>query len=91
MYGNRELSILSALKNLREFRPVKTAAHEQVLELVMATQKCMTALKNIDATEELLADRESIACVVQALPQTYRDKWYDLETPEGTRAKGASS
>ena len=88
LYGNRELSILSALKNLRDFKPAKTAAHEQVIELAMATQKCLTVLKNIGATEEFLGDRESLACVVQALPPTVRDKWYDLDVPEETSAKG---
>ena len=31
LYGNRELSILAALKNLRDFKPVKSASHEQVI------------------------------------------------------------
>ena len=88
VYGNRELSILSALKNLRDFKPAKTAPHEQVIELAMATQKCLTVLKNIGATEEFLGDRESLACVVQALPSSVRDKWYDLDVPEETCAKG---
>ena len=42
VYGNRELSILSALKNLRDFKASKTASHEQVIELAMALQKCHT-------------------------------------------------
>ena len=89
MYGNRELSILSAIKNLREFKTSKTAPHEQVIELAMAAQKCLTELKNIDAVEDLLGDRESIACIIMALPSSVRDKWYDVEVPEETRAKGA--
>ena len=88
VYGNRELSILTALKNLREFKPAKPAAHEQVIEIAMATQKCLTVLKNIGATADFLGDRESLACVVQALPPSVRDKWYDLEIPAETAAKG---
>ena len=88
LYGNQELSILSALKNLREFRPTKSAAHEQVIELAMAAQKCLMILKNVDAVGEFLGDQESLACVIQALPPTVRDKWYNLDVPEETRAKG---
>ena len=88
MYGNRELSILSALKNLREFKSSKSAAHEQVIDLAMAVQKCQTELKNIDAANELLGDRESIACIVQALPASVRDKWYDRKAPEDTQKRG---
>ena len=88
LYGNRELSILSAIKNLRDFKASKNAAHEQVIELAMATQKCMTELGNIKATDDLLGDRESIACIVMALPPTIRDKWYDVDVPEETLAKG---
>ena len=40
LYGNRELAILSALKRLREFKTSKTAAHEQVIELAGAVQRC---------------------------------------------------
>ena len=88
MYGNCELSILSALKNLREFKSSKAAAHEQVIELAMAVQKCHTELKNIDAVNELLGDRESIACIVQALPVNIRDKWYDKKAPDDTLKRG---
>ena len=88
MYGNRELSILSALKNIREFKPSKSAAHEQVIELAMAVQKCHTELKNIDAVNELLGDRESLACIVQALPVNIRDKWYDRKAPDDTLKRG---
>ena len=88
MYGNRELSILSALKNIREFKSSKSAAHEQVIELAMAVQKCHTELKNIDAVNELLGDRESLACIVQALPANIRDKWYDRKAPDDTLKRG---
>ena len=49
MYGNREIAIMSALKTLRDFRSAKNAAHEQVIELVMAVQRCRTELTNIGA------------------------------------------
>ena len=39
------------------------------------------------ALDELLGDRESVACIVHALPPTVRDKWYDREIPEGTQAR----
>ena len=88
LYGNRELSILTAVGKLRDFKPSKAAAHEQVIELAMASQKCLTELKNIDAVDDLLGDRESIACMILALPPTIRDKWYDVEVPEETLEKG---
>ena len=87
LYGNRELSILSALKSLREFKPAKHAPHEQVIELASAVQRCQTELKNVKALDELLNDRESIACIIFALPPTVRDKWYDREVPGETRPK----
>ena len=71
------------------FKTSKSAPHEQVIELAMATQKCMTELKNIDAVGDLLGDRESVACILMALPSSVRDKWYDIEVPEETQAKGA--
>ena len=88
LYGNRELSIMSALKNLRDFKSSKQASHEQVIEIAMAVQKCRTELDNIGAIKELLGDREALACVVQSLPTTVRDKWYDKKIPEGTSEKG---
>ena len=88
IYGNREMSILSTMKSLRDFRTTKQAAHEQLIELAMAVQKCQTELANISATHEFLGDREAIACVIQALPPTIRDKWYDCEVPSDTRKKG---
>ena len=88
VYGNREMSILSALKTLRDFRATKSAAHEQVIELAMAVQKCVTELSNVDAVVELVSDRESIACLLLALPPTFRDKWYDQKVPEEARKRG---
>ena len=88
IYGNREMSILSALKALREFRTTKIAPHEQLIELAMAVQKCQTELANISTEYEFLGDREAIACVIHALPQTVRDKWYDCDIPSDTAKKG---
>ena len=39
-------------------------------------------------SHELLGDREALACIVQALPPTFRDKWYDKEVPPDTIKKG---
>ena len=86
-YGNRELSILSALKNLREFKSSKSASHEVMIELASAVQKCVTMLENVKALDDLLTDRESVACIVHALPATIKDKWYDKEVPEETHKK----
>ena len=88
LYGNRELSILSAIRNLREFKSSKSAAHEQVIKLVSAVQKCQMELQNVKATCDLLGDRESVASIIQALPLTIRDKWYDRKVPEDTYKKG---
>ena len=71
LYGNRELSIMSALKTLRDFKTTKSAPHEQVIELAMTVQKCKTELSNVDALHELTGDRESIACIVHALPSDH--------------------
>ena len=87
LYGNRELAILSALKRLCDFKATKQAAHEQVIELAGAVQRCQTELGNVKAREELLNDRETVACIVHALPPTIKDKWYDREAPEDTRAR----
>ena len=88
LYGNRELSIMSALKNLRDFKSSKQVPHEQVIEIAMAVQKCRTELNNIGAIKELLGDREALACMIQSLPPTVRDKWYDKKVPEETIEKG---
>ena len=87
LYGNRELAILSALKRLRDFKATKSATHEQVIELAAAVQRCQTELGNVKALDELLNDRESVACIIHALPPTVKDKWYDREVPEGTQAR----
>ena len=89
VYGNRELSILSSLKRLREFKSSKTPPHEQVIELASALQRCRTELSNLDAVQELMGDREALACLVQALPPTIRDKWYDREVPSSTVERGS--
>ena len=88
LYGNRELSILSALKRIREFKTAKQAPHEQVIELAGAVQRCQTELKNVKALDELLNDeREHCVCIIHALPPTVKDKWYDCEAPEDARLR----
>ena len=52
VYGNREILIMSAIKNLRDFRSSKSAPHEQLIELAMAVQKCTTELNNINALRQ---------------------------------------
>ena len=44
--------------------------------------------ERIEAVHEMTGDRECIACIIHALPQTIRDKWYDREVPSETREKG---
>ena len=88
IYGNRELSIMSTVKTLREFKSNKPAAHEQMIELATAVQKCKTELGNISAMNDLLGDRESLACIIQAMPAAVRDKWYDKDVPDDTIKKG---
>ena len=88
VYGNREISIMSAIKNLRDFHSSKAAPHEQMIELAMAVQKCTTELRNIGAVDDLLGDRESLACILLAMPQTIKDKWYDKDVPDDTKKKG---
>ena len=88
LYGNRELSVLSALKRIREFKSSKALAYEQVIDLASAVQRCCTELNNIGALKELLNDREALACIIQALPQASQDKWYDKEIPEETSKRG---
>ena len=80
-------AILSALKRLRDFKATKQCAHEQVIELAGAVQRCQTELGNVKALDELMNDRESIACIIYALPPTVKDKWYDHAAPEDTRAR----
>ena len=37
---------------------------------------------------ELLSDREALACIIEALPQASQDKWYDKDIPDDTYKKG---
>ena len=82
LYGNRELAILSALKRLREFKATKQGAHEQVIELAGAVQRCQTELGNVKALDELLNDRESIACIIHALAANSKGQ---VVRPRGAR------
>ena len=88
LYGNRELSILSALKCIHKFKSSKAPVYEQVIDLASAVQRCCTELGNIGAMNELLSDHEALACIIQALPQASQDKWYDKDIPDDTYKKG---
>ena len=35
-----------------------------------------------------MGDRESLACIIQAMPQAFKDKWYDKDVPDETKKKG---
>ena len=49
LYGNREMSVITALKRLRNFKSSKTPAHEQVIELVTAVQRCQAVMEGLQA------------------------------------------
>ena len=88
VYGNRELAIMSTIKTLREFKSSKTATHEHMIDLATAVQKCTTELANVDALNDLLGDRESLACIIQSMPSEIKSKWYDKDVPDDTMEKG---
>ena len=44
-YGNTDMQALAAIKGLRGFKAVKTAGHDQVIELANAVQRCVTVLR----------------------------------------------
>ena len=90
MYGNRELSIMSALKSVRDFKSSKSSAHEKIIDLVVTVQRARTILESLNAAQELTGDRETLASIVLALPSDAQAKWYDREVPddETTEQKG---
>ena len=83
MYGNKEISIMSALKSIRDFKSSKSAAHERLIDLIVTVQRSQTVLESLDARHELVGDRETLASIVQALPPDTQGKWYDREVPDG--------
>ena len=76
MYGNVDLQVLEALKRLRSLKVTKSAPHEQVVEVAMAVQRCVTVLKALDRETDMLADRETMAEVVGSLPADSQQRWY---------------
>ena len=81
LIGNREVSIVTALRRLREFKTVKQAPHEQMLEIATAVQRCHTVLNSLDAEQDLLRDRETVTAIVQALPSLIQALWYQRDIP----------
>ena len=75
-YGNVDLQALEALKRLRTFKVGKSTAHEQVVEVAMAVQRCVTVLRALDRETDLLMDRETVAEVVGCLPADSQQRWY---------------
>ena len=75
-YGNVDLQALEALKRLRTFKVCKSAAHEQVVEVAMAVQRCVTVLRALDREMDFIMDRETVAEVVGCLPADSQQRWY---------------
>ena len=67
-YGNVEMSVITALKRLRNFKTSKSAAHDQIQELCSAIQRCMTVLESLGKERAFLRDRETLADVLYCLP-----------------------
>ena len=91
-YGNVDLQVLEALKRLRTLKVGKATAHEQVVEVAVAVQRCVTVLKALDRETELLTDRETIAEVIGSLPADSQQRWYHRRggRGEGQVQKGRS-
>ena len=75
-YGNEDLQVFAAIKRLRAFKPSKTAAQGQVVELAIAVQRCLTVLRALSREQDFLADRETLAEVIDALPPDSQQRWY---------------
>ena len=65
-YGNVDLQVFAALKRLRAFKPSKSAVQGQVVELAIAVQRCLTVLRALSREQDFLADRETLAEVIDA-------------------------
>ena len=76
IYGNKEMSVITAMRRLRNFKGTKSAAHEQVIKLEEEVQRCRTILEGLGEVEALYSDQETIATVVQSLPRDSRERWY---------------
>ena len=90
LYGNIEMSVVAALRWLRNFKLSKHTAHDQVMELAAALQRCCTLLQGIGRGDEFVKDRETVALVVRSLPADSQRAWYRRRVPTGetTKEKG---
>ena len=80
IYGNMEMSVITAMRRLRNFKVTKSTPHDQVLELVAEVQRCRAVLEGLGEVEALYSDRETIAVVIQGLPRDSRERWYHRQT-----------
>ena len=91
-YGNTNMQVLAALKRLQNFKTSKTAAHDQVVEMATAVQRCVTVLTALSRLEDFLRDQETLAEVVSTLPSDSQQRWYHRKGARGEspREKGCS-
>ena len=80
-FGNREMSILTTMRKLRNFKTSKARPADQILELCNAVQQCRTVLEGLDALGVFLSDRETVATVVHSLPSHAQERWYQRREP----------
>ena len=91
-YGNTNMQVLAALKRLRSFKTSKTAAHDQVVEMATAVQRCVTVLTALSRLEDFLRDQETLAEVSSVLPADSQQRWYHRKgaRDESPREKGSN-
>ena len=82
-FGNEDLQVFAALKRLRSFKPSKSAPQGQVVELAIAVQRCLTVLRALAREQDFLADRETLAEVIDALPVDSQQRWYHRRGARG--------
>ena len=80
-YGNREMSVIVALKRLKAFRPGKTASYDQIMEIAVAVQRCHTVLLALGKEKELIRDRETLSEVIGLMPSEAQQRWYHRKPP----------
>ena len=86
-YGNTDMQALAAVKRLRTFKAVKTAGHDQVIEIANAVQRCVTVLRALKREEDLLWDKEVVPELLQALPVDSQQRWYHRQGPRSSGPK----
>ena len=82
-YGNVDLQALEALKRLRSFKATKSAPHDQVVEIAVAVQRCVTVLRALDRELDFLMDRETVSEVLGCLPADSQQRWYHRKGGRG--------